>query len=156
MIFFSLILRTKTRNCERKQYEILLHWLWEYQETTCFFRQSIPIWVGKPEIEVLGHSVMSDFVIPWTVACQTLSMGILQARILEWVSMAFSRGSSQPRNWILHCWQILYCLSHQGSPKVGKPEINNQVHNIFAIIKFWEADKSFGPLYKWTHIWIQI
>ena len=25
--------------------------------------------------------------------------GILQARILEWVSISFSRGSSQPRNW---------------------------------------------------------
>ena len=26
------------------------------------------------------------------------SMGILQARILEWVAMCFSRGSSQPRD----------------------------------------------------------
>ena len=26
-------------------------------------------------------------------------MGILQARILEWVAMPFSRGSSQPRDW---------------------------------------------------------
>ena len=35
----------------------------------------------------------------WTVACQApLSMGILQASILEWVAMPFSRGSSQPRN----------------------------------------------------------
>ena len=35
----------------------------------------------------------------WTVACQApLSMGILQARILEWVAMPFSRGSSQPRD----------------------------------------------------------
>ena len=25
--------------------------------------------------------------------------GILQARLLEWVSMSFSRGSSQPRDW---------------------------------------------------------
>ena len=33
---------------------------------------------------VLSHSVMSDFATPWTVACQAiLSMGILQARILE-------------------------------------------------------------------------
>ena len=32
----------------------------------------------------------------WTVTCQALlSMGILQARILEWVSMPSSRGSSQ-------------------------------------------------------------
>ena len=35
----------------------------------------------------------------WTVACQApLSMGILQARILERVAMASSRGSSQPRD----------------------------------------------------------
>ena len=33
-------------------------------------------------------------------ACQApLSMGILQARIEEWVAMPFSRGSSQPRDW---------------------------------------------------------
>ena len=33
---------------------------------------------------------------PWTVACQApRSMGILQARILEWVAMPSSRGSSQ-------------------------------------------------------------
>ena len=38
-------------------------------------------------------------VTPWTVAHQApLSMGILQARILEWVAMFSSRGSSQPRD----------------------------------------------------------
>ena len=35
---------------------------------------------------------------PWTAALQVpLSMGILQARILEWVAMPSSRGSFQPR-----------------------------------------------------------
>ena len=35
----------------------------------------------------------------FTVAHQVpLSMGILQARILEWVAMPSSRGSSQPRD----------------------------------------------------------
>ena len=39
------------------------------------------------------------FVTPWTVAQQvSLSMGILQARILECVSVPFSRGSSQTRD----------------------------------------------------------
>ena len=39
------------------------------------------------------------FVTPWTVACKApLSMGILQARIREWVAMLSSRGSSQPRD----------------------------------------------------------
>ena len=40
--------------------------------------------------------ILSD---PWTLACQApLSMGILQARILKWVAMPSSRGSSQPRD----------------------------------------------------------
>ena len=40
--------------------------------------------------------------------------GILQARILKWVAIPFSRGSSQPRDptRLLHCRQIPYCLSH--------------------------------------------
>ena len=44
---------------------------------------------------------------------------ILQARILEPVAIPFSRGFSQPKGFnpgLLHCRQILYRLSHQGSP----------------------------------------
>ena len=42
--------------------------------------------------------------------------GILQARILQWAAISFSRGSSlnQGSNpGLLYCRQILYCLSHQ-------------------------------------------
>ena len=40
------------------------------------------------------------FATPWTIAHQApLSMGLLQARILEWVAMPSSRGSSQPTDW---------------------------------------------------------
>ena len=47
---------------------------------------------------VLSDSGMSDSEIPRTIACKApLSMGILQAGILEWVAMPSSRGSSQPR-----------------------------------------------------------
>ena len=39
------------------------------------------------------------FETPGTVACQApLSMGILQARMLEWVAMPPSKGSSQSRD----------------------------------------------------------
>ena len=61
------------------------------------------------------------FAIPWTVACQVLksplSMGILQPKILQWVAIPFSRGSSQPsdRNHLPHWRQIRYHLSHQDS-----------------------------------------
>ena len=48
---------------------------------------------------VLSCSIMSDSATLWTVARQApLSMGILQARILEWVATPSSRGSSQPRD----------------------------------------------------------
>ena len=46
--------------------------------------------------------------------------GILQARILEWVAFPFFKGvfPTQGSNAGLpHCRQILYQLSHQGSPK---------------------------------------
>ena len=50
---------------------------------------------------VLSRSVVCDSETPWTVAHQApLSMGILQARILEWVAMPSSGGYSQPRNRI--------------------------------------------------------
>ena len=46
-------------------------------------------------------SVMSDSLRPYRLkpARLHLSMGILQARILEWVAMPSSRGSSQPGDW---------------------------------------------------------
>ena len=43
--------------------------------------------------------------------------GIFQARVLEWVAISFSRGSSRPRDQTQvssHCRQMLYHLSHQG------------------------------------------
>ena len=41
------------------------------------------------------------FVTPWTVAHHApLSMGILQARILEWVALPSPGGFSQPRDQI--------------------------------------------------------
>ena len=42
----------------------------------------------------LLHCVLL-FAIPGTVACQaSLSMGVLQARMLEWIAMLSSKGSS--------------------------------------------------------------
>ena len=43
--------------------------------------------------------------------------GIFQARVLEWVAISFSRGSSQPRDWIQVSRIVgshFYHLSHQG------------------------------------------
>ena len=68
---------------------------------------------------VLSRSVVSDSVTPWTAARQSpLSLGILQARILEWVAMPSSRGSSQLRDQtqVYHgAGRFFYHLSYQGS-----------------------------------------
>ena len=58
-----------------------------------------PIAAYGCEMVLCCFSDVSLFVTLWTVAHHApLSMGILQARILEWVAMPSSRGSSQPRD----------------------------------------------------------
>ena len=114
-----------------------LNWLTEQVWCSCSFRR-LPVckprcalgnvegWDGTAVriwATMLSCSVMSQlFARPWTVACQApLSIGVLQARILEWPAMPSSRGSSQPRDRIQVSHvnrQILYCLSHQGSPRI--------------------------------------
>ena len=52
------------------------------------------------ENESVSHSVVSDSL--WPHDCSppgSCVRGILQARILQWVAIPFSRGSSQPRYW---------------------------------------------------------
>ena len=59
------------------------------------------------------------FSVPWTIACQaSLSMGILQKRILECVAVPCYRGSPATQGsdpGLLHSKWILYHLSHWGS-----------------------------------------
>ena len=59
------------------------------------------------------------FVTLWTVACQApLSMRILQARILEWVTYRSPGDLPNPGSnpGLSRCRRIHYCLSHQGIP----------------------------------------
>ena len=59
--------------------------------------------------------------VPWTVACQASLSWDFPARILEWVAISFSRGSSQPRDQarasyigrqILYHWATREALKH--------------------------------------------
>ena len=54
------------------------------------------MYIYKLSMCVLSHfSLVQLFVTLWTVACQApLHLGTLQARILEWIAIPFSRGSS--------------------------------------------------------------
>ena len=61
---------------------------------------------------MFSHYVASNSsVTPWTVALQALSSGILQARILEWVSISSSRGSSWLRDRT--CISCIFCIGRQ-------------------------------------------
>ena len=67
--------------------------------------------------------------------------GILQARILEWAAIPFSGGSSWPTDGtciFLHCRQILYHLSHQGSPYCHAKN-NTLILTWFKHATFWSG-----------------
>ena len=78
---------------------------------------------GKPHNHMCTCSVMSDSL--WVHGCSLPGSsvhGIFQARILEWLAIFSSRGSSRPRDQThiscISCigrW-ILYPLHHLGSP----------------------------------------
>ena len=54
----------------------------------------------KRKWKCLSLNCLWLFATPWTVVSQApLSMGILQAEILEWVAIPFSKGSSHARDW---------------------------------------------------------
>ena len=55
-------------------------------------------WWLPIQSESVSHSVVSDSGAPGTATHQApLSMGSSQARILEWIAIPFSRGSSRRR-----------------------------------------------------------
>ena len=54
------------------------------------------------ESESVSHSVMSNSMQPHELSPPDSPVhGILQARILEWIVISFSKGSSPPRDWAL-------------------------------------------------------
>ena len=72
--------------------------------------------IGCEKSESVRCSVVSDYSQSWGPGSSV--HGILKARILEWVSHSFLQGIflTQRSNLnFLHCRQILYGLSHQGS-----------------------------------------
>ena len=82
-----------------------------------------------------------------SLPCSSLSIlqakntGILQARILDWVAMSSSRGSSQPRDWAhvsyISCIgkQVLYHLCRLGSPRMyGTWDLMKAQENAFTIV----------------------
>ena len=74
-------------------------------------------WPAKPWIFTIWLFTGKKKSLPPSISQHVFGSsvhGILQARILEWVAIPFSRGSSRPRRWTLHCRWTLYHLSYQG------------------------------------------
>ena len=100
------------------------------------YRRKFPSKVGRLKdrqpILSSGEDVTSISFIKWKwklkvsqshpILCDLMDYtvhGILQARILEWVNCSLLQGifpTQGSNTGLLHCRQILYPLSHQGSP----------------------------------------
>ena len=83
----------------------------------------------KVKVKWLNHVQL--FATPWTVVSIHGSSvhGIFKARVLEWVAISFSRGSSQPRDWTqVSCivGRCSYHLSYQG--RQPRENANNTVN----------------------------
>ena len=68
------------------------------------------------ESESVSHSVMSNSLRPHGLYSLPGSSihGILQERILDWVAIPFCFPTQGSNSGLLHCRQIIYCLSHRG------------------------------------------
>ena len=86
-------------------------------------------------------SVMPDYLDPRDRSPPGSSVsGILQARILEWAALPFSRGSSHPQE--LNPYRVLFFTTE---PPVKKPLLCVELFIIFS----WQAGKgAFGHIQK--------
>ena len=57
--------------------------------------------LSSSSLVCVSHSVVFDSLRPLELSMGFSVYGILQARILKWIAIPFSRGTSQPRNWNL-------------------------------------------------------
>ena len=126
MGFFALIFSCCVTSTSLAPHYSLCSWLREWGKLSWHAQISVSLSSALNCMHAQSLSRIQLFGTPWTVACQVpLSMGFSRARILEWVAVSFSRGSSRLRVWthvsrvscfgrqILYCWatwEALVCL----------------------------------------------
>ena len=76
--------------------------------------------------------------------------GILQARILEWVAIPFSRGSSRPRDWTQVSWIARAFFTAWATREAL--QIVYTYGNLFIWVRVWESVVSswWGGLGEWN------
>ena len=94
----------------------------------------------KREVKVLAPQSCPTLFDPMDCSPPGSSIyGVLQARILEWVAIPFSRGFllTQGLNPSLpHCQQILYHVSHQGNLGLGCLNAKKIFYSFFCVLSF--------------------
>ena len=122
-------------NCSNTSYLKERKWEWTFHPSVLWQEQPLSLiqhsqqpgkgivicMLQEGSVLLVELSHVRLFVTPWTIVRQApLSMEFSRLELLECVAVPFSRGPSRSRDLILpHCGQILYCLSHQGSPRGG-------------------------------------
>ena len=96
-------------------------------ENICLFIHFSGWWL----VDCLFAKSCLTLEIPWTSLLVFSAHGISQTRILEWIAISFSRGSSRSRDQthvsyiaggLLHWKQILYCwYSREAHPSMYLP-----------------------------------
>ena len=111
------------------------------------------------------HSVVSDSL--WTPATHPPPMdcsppgsfvhGVLQARILKWVAIRFSRGSCQPRDWTcvlpLPQWQLdSLPLHHLGTPHLPEACVQSHLFILWGPLALLSVGHFWGsyPIWPWV------
>ena len=91
---------------------ICKHLCWEWRAGLRGLEERCLVWV-------FSWSVLSDSLRPYCGPPGFFAHGILQVRILEWVAITFSRGSSWPRGrtWVSILQADSLPLSRWGSPE---------------------------------------
>ena len=118
--------------CDASESSVVLLWDWSFMPTFQAFPSSRhPHFYPATAISEYLYAVLCLVAqlcptlcnpMDYTACQAPLSLEILQARILEWVAMPSSRGSSQPRDrtwntsnwwlfWSKHCFDCLFLVS---------------------------------------------
>ena len=98
-------------------------------------------WIVQNLVERNGLKVLD--ALSCLISCDSMDCrpsgpsvhGILQARILEWVAIPFSRGSSSPRD---RTWVSALQADPLLSEPPGKPISRTGVH-IYLLLKYWSS-----------------
>ena len=104
---------------------------------------------------VLSHSVVSNLLEPHGLSVH----GIFQARILEWVAISYSRGSSWPRDqtsislffFFLLSATPLGCRRRHGPGSGPLPAARHRQNLHLLCLLYWQANSS--PLCHLAHMW---